>query len=429
MMKKSLVLFAFTLIWAFVSQAQENSNFGIRFSGFVKTDMFWDSRQTISVREGHFLLYPTNEDLDANGDDINAKANFNMLSIQTRLRGTITGPDALGAKTMGVIEGAFFGHSNGDINGFRLRHAFVKLSWTKTSLLVGQYWHPAFVTYCYPGTVSFNTGAPFVPFTRNPQIRVTQKLGKFNLIGTMLSQVDFVSTGPGGPEGKPLASSQYIRNSAIPTFNFRAEFRDVNTDEDKEFLIGIGVNYKTLTPRLETENGYKTTQTVGSLSETFYIKFRIPVLTFKLQSTLAEDPYNWVMIGGYAVQEITDLDMDYRSYIPIRTLSSWVDIHTNGKKWQVGLLTGLSHNLGASKEFGELPTYQRGADIAYVYRISPRFIYNAGKFRIAPEIEYTVAAYATSDAEGNPIINADGTISEYNEVGNVRFLLAVYYFF
>ena len=415
-MKKSFVIFTLLVAWALTSVAQDAPSFGIRFSGFVKTDMFWDSRQTIDAREGHFLLYPANERLDENGDDINAKASFTMLSIQTRLRGTITGPDALGAKTMGVIEGAFFGHTNSDINGFRLRHAFVKLSWTKTSLLVGQYWHPAFVTYCFPGTVSFNTGAPFVPFTRNPQIRVTHKLGNFNLMLTALSQIDFFSTGPNGP------GREYVRNAAIPTFNFRAEYRKVNTDENKEFLIGFGINYKTLTPRLVTETNYKTTETIGTFSETFFVKFKVPALTVKLQGVYAEDPFNWVMIGGYAVQEITDIAKDYRSYIPIRTFSSWLDIHSNGKKWQVGLLAGYSKNMGASEDFSALPTYQRGSDIGYLYRISPRFVYNSGKFRIAPEIEYTVAGYGKT-------IKANGTVDEITEVGNVRFLLGVYYFF
>jgi len=415
MMKKSLLLVVFLAIWAMVSVAQDNSSFGIRFSGFVKTDMFWDSRQTVAAREGHFLLYPTNEKLDAEGNDINAKANFNFLSIQTRLRGTITGPDALGAKTSGVIEGAFFGHANGDVNGFRLRHAFVKLDWKNTSLLVGQYWHPFFVTYCFPGVVSFNTGAPFIPFSRNPQVRVTQKLGNVNFILAAMSQLDFFSTGPEGP------GRQYIRNSAIPTFSFRVEYRDVNVEENSEFLIGIGLNYKTLTPRLVTDSNYKTTQTIGTLSETIYIKYKLPALTFKLQGVYAEDPFNWLMIGGYAVEEITDPTKDFRSYVPVRTLSGWLDIHTNGKKWQVGLLAGVAQNLGASKDIIGA-SYQRGSDIAYIYRISPRFVYNSGKFRIAPEIEYTVAGYGSE-------IEANGEVKDIKNIGNVRFLLGVYFFF
>ncbi len=68
--------------------------FGIVFSGYVKTDFIFDSRQTVNSREGHFLLFPENEKPDEDGTDINAKANFNILSIQTRLAGSITGPDA-----------------------------------------------------------------------------------------------------------------------------------------------------------------------------------------------------------------------------------------------------------------------------------------------------------------------------------------------
>jgi hypothetical protein len=398
-----------------VTIAQDDPAFGIKFSGFVKSDIFWDSRQTIAAREGHFLLYPMNEKLDAAGNDINAKANFNMLSIQTRLRGTITGPDALGAKTSGVIEGAFFGHSDGDINGFRLRHAFVKLQWTKTSLLVGQYWHPMFVTACFPGVVSFNTGAPFQPFSRNPQIRLTQSLGKFNLILTALSELDFVSTGPDG------ASEKYIRNSAIPTFNFRAEYHSINKEEDKEFLVGAGINYKTLLPRLSSDSNYKTSETIGSLSEMIYIKLKFPGITFKLEAVYAEDPFDRTMIGGYGVESITDPMKDYVVYAPIRTASGWLDIHTNGKAWQLGLLAGYSKNMGAGKDLAG-PTYQRGADIAYLYRVAPRFIYNSGRFRIAPEIEYTVAAYGET-------IKADGTVDDVKEIGNVRFLLGVYLFF
>jgi hypothetical protein len=112
----------------------------------------------------------------------------------------ITGPDAFGAKTKGFIEGEFFGPNlngvtqAGDLygmNGFRLRHAFVKLSWTNTDLQIGQYWHPMFVTGCFPGTISFNTGAPFQPFSRNPQVRLTHKIGNVSIIGAVMSQTDF----------------------------------------------------------------------------------------------------------------------------------------------------------------------------------------------------------------------------------------------
>jgi len=63
--------------------------FGIKFSGYVKTDIFYDTRQTCGLRDGHFLLYPEPVKPDADGKDINAKSAYNILSIQTRLAGSM----------------------------------------------------------------------------------------------------------------------------------------------------------------------------------------------------------------------------------------------------------------------------------------------------------------------------------------------------
>lgn len=175
--EKNVILLLISILPFVVSSQNKDPKFGIEFSGFVKTDTFYDTRQTINIREGHFLLYPDNLLLDANKVDINAKPTFNMLSIQSRLKGAITGPEAFGAKTSGVIEADFFGNENAsfiDANGFRLRHAFLKLNWKTTELIAGQYWHPMFIAEAFPGVISFNTGAPFQPFSRNPQVRISK---------------------------------------------------------------------------------------------------------------------------------------------------------------------------------------------------------------------------------------------------------------
>jgi len=427
-MRKILILLVTVL--TLIGNAQDEKKFGIKFSGFVKTDIFFDSRQTWDARDGQFLLYPKNEFLDENGDDINAVSKFNMLSIQTRLKGAITGPDALGAKTSGLIEGAFFGNIGSDLNGFRLRHAFVKLDWEKTQLLVGQFWHPMFVTACFPGTVSFNTGTPFQPFSRNPQIRLTQKLGQFNIIGAVLTQTDFASTGPDGFKTK------YIINSGTPELNVRVEYKSDN------FLFGVGGNYKTLMPRLMIKNSYempeapvdivvKTNETVTGTSFFGYLKFKTEPITIKVYGISGQLMYSMVNLGGYAETEFEQEDYALTpdsitskttniKYSPFSTASAWIDIHTNGKKWQFGLFGGYSQNLGSTDEI-KGAVYGRGADIDYVYRISPRVIFNAGKFRIAPEIEYTVAAYGTPDSKG--------IVEDAKEVGNFRVLLGVFYFF
>lgn len=415
-MKKTIILLSFFILPLFIF-SQDEPAFGIKFNGFVKTDILWDSRQTVDLREGHFLLYPKNEDLDPDGNDINAKASFNFLSIQTRLKGDIKGPDALGAKTSGSIEGEFFGMADGNINGFRLRHAYVKLNWKSTELLVGQFWHPLFITSSYPEVVSFNTGAPFLVFSRNPQIRLTKDIKNFRFIVTALSQVDFKSTGPDGP------STKYLRNSAIPSMNLNLEYSKKKTEEGKEILVGIAGNFKRLIPELKTGDGYKTTEGINALSGMAYLKLGFPKVAIKLAGLYGQNMYDYTMLGGYAVLgDEPDTIYGFREYESLSTLSIWAEVMTTGKKMQGGLFVGYSKNLGAQNTIilSPLP-YSRGSDIAYLYRIAPRFIYNAGKFRIAPEIEYTVAAYGNTEN--------DGTVTDVKTVGNIRFLLGIFYFF
>jgi hypothetical protein len=414
-MKKSIYLLALTFLPLLIS-AQNEPAFGIKFSGYVKTDIFWDSRQTVDLRDGHFLLYPKPELLDPSGEDINAKASFNFLNIQSRIRLDIKGPDALGAKTSGAIEGEFFGMSDNDINGFRLRHAYVKLNWKTTELLVGQFWHPMFITSCFPDVVSFNTGAPFLVFSRNPQIRLTQDIGNFRFYVTALSQLDFKSNGPDG------ASTKYIRNSAIPSMNLNLEYSKKNSEKGKEFLVGVAGNFKRLIPLMQTSKGYKTTEGINAVSGMVYVKAACKKVTFKAAGLYGQNMFDYTMIGGYAVKDFTDTTYGYAEYENMTTLSAWAEVMTNGKKMQGGLFLAYSKNLGAPDPvFSPNYFYSRGKDIGYLYRISPRFIYNINKLRLAPEIEYTVAGYGTTQT--------DGTVKDMTSVGNFRFLLGVYYFF
>lgn len=69
-MKKTLFLWAIVFTTLIISQQTKEGEL-IKVSGFVKSDLIFDSRQNISIREGHFLLYPANESLDPNGKDIN----------------------------------------------------------------------------------------------------------------------------------------------------------------------------------------------------------------------------------------------------------------------------------------------------------------------------------------------------------------------
>ncbi|MEW6507440.1 MAG: hypothetical protein AB1432_06790 [Bacteroidota bacterium] len=398
------VLFLFLLFNAKIF-SQEQKSFGINLSGFVKTDIIYDSREVLALREGHFLLYPVEEKKDITGAILNDRPSFNILSIQTRLTGKITAPDVLGAKTSGVIEGAFFGNVEGDINGFRLRHAFVKLEWENSSLLAGQFWHPMFIVESFPDVVSFNTGAPFQPFSRNPQIRFTQKFGSLSIMAAAYTQRDFQSSGPQGN------SSIYMRNAALPGFHVQTQLQFTG------LLLGFGGDYKTLKPRTVTDKNYLTDETVSSYAGIAFGKINLGDFSIKLEGIYGQNLTDLLMLGGYAVYE-KSAATGVEKYTCTKAYSVWSEI-IYGKEIQFALFGGYTKNNGADKIV--TTNYARGFNIDFIYRISPRIIVNSGKFRVAGEVEYTTAAYGTPDSKGK-VLNS-------KEISNLRLLGAVYLFF
>lgn len=404
-MKRISLFVLFTLL-CIAGNAQEKSNFGIKFSGFVKNDFFFDSRQTVTAREGHFLLWPAAEKLDANGEDINAKSNFNFLAVQSRLTGKIFGPDAFGAKTSGVICADFFGQSNTNINLLRLRHAYGKLNWENTELLFGQTWHPMFVTGCFPGVISFNTGSPFQPFARNPQIRITQSIGNLKVAATAFTQRDYISAG----------GSAMLRNSSIPAFHLGAS---ILKKGEPEILAGVGASYQTLVPRLQTDNYYVANESVSGFLSQAYLKLHGSKLTIKIEGVYGQNTYDVLGISSFALLSL-DPATDHREYAPLNSMSVWSDVHTNGSKIQVGLFGGYTKNLGAGRTV-MTSTFGTRSNIDYIYRIAPRISFNSGKMRFACELEYTTAAFGR--------YCEDGTVLDCTPVSNLRVLVAMYYFF
>jgi hypothetical protein len=396
------------------SEETHKPAFGITLSGFVKTDIFYDSRQTTTIREGHYLLFPKGPALGPDGVDANARGTFNILSVQTRLAGTITGPDALGARTSAYIEAEFFGTSDSDLNGFRLRHAYLKLNWTHSELMIGQYWHPMFVTESFPDVVSFNTGAPFQPFNRSPQVRFTQTLGGFSLSATALAQRDFVSNGPDG------ASSAYLRNAALPEFNLKLQYGRKNAVRKTETVAGVGADVMRLAPRIVTALGYSTDEALTGLAAMAFFKQKWPTWSWKTEAVWGQNLHHLTMLGGYAVRDVVDEARQDWSYTPIATLSVWTEVQTTGAPWQTGLFAGYAKNLGSPHEITGA-NYARGFNIDELYRLSPRLVYNVGKMRLAGEVELTAASYGTPDPFGK--------VRDARFVRNVRLLLAAYYFF
>ena len=175
-----------------------------------------------------------------------------------------------------------------------------------------------------------------------------------------------------------------------------------------------------IVPRLQTDSGYVAHDKFGSIMAQGFLKIRIPKATIKLEGTYGQNNYDALMLSSWGVTSVDPLT-DHREYTLLSSMAFWADIHTNGKTWQTGLFAGYTKNLGAGEDI--LPEYEFGSrsDIDYVFRVSPRIIYNVEKLRFALEVEYTTAAFGG--------INSSGTIDDAVPVSNLRTLIGIYYFF
>ncbi len=417
-MKKFILLVLLFSPFMIFAQDQQPS-FGIKFSGYVKNDFYFDTHKTVDKLEGAFFLYPENVKLDKDKVDIYAHTSFNILAIQSRLKGELFGPDAFGAKTSGVIEAEFTGTQTGNANGFRLRHAFARLDWASTSLVVGQTWNGMFVEGCFPEIMAINTGAPYQPFARNPQIKVIQTLKDFKFQLALMSQLDFTSWG----------GTNAIKNATMPDVNLRIQYQHFNEDKTREIFFGAAIDYKTLVPRLVTDSNYATNSSMSNYAALAFFKYRCKAITFKIEGTYGQNVYDQCMLGGYAYKYTTDSaviargDFDYTS---LNTIAAWADITTNGSKIQFGVFGGYTKNLGSQHNImnwdKESSFFTRGRNIAYVYRISPRIVFLSGKVKMGVEGDYSVAGYGDS-------VNSLGDVQNIKPVSNIRLMYSFFYFF
>lgn len=366
-----------------LEQKSENLKPQLSFSGFVRADAAFDTRLVSDSREGFFLFYPKPVVRDKYGDDVNARAGFNQYATMSRLSGNISGTNVLNAKASAVLEADFTGHSNEDYNGFRLRHAYIKLQWKNAKLLAGQYWTPMDVAEALPRVNSLNTGAPFHSFNRSPQIRFEYRTGNFNWIWAALSQRDLASPGPSG------VSQIYLRTAVIPNLHFQLQYKNENV------LAGAGIDYKELSPRLLTDSLVKTNEKVRSMAAIAFAKISTNPLDIIVQGVYGQNLFEHLMLGGYAVEN-TDLPAGKRSYINLNHFYVWTDISTRTHPVKGGIFAGYALNLGTLREATPI-FYGRTQNIESIMRISSRVQYSIDAFALMAEAEVTSAAYGIPD--------------------------------
>ena len=406
----SLILF-FLFATSFAQEHEKKDKLKIDIHGFVKTDYWVDTRQVVYAREGLFTFFPKDILLDKNGRDINAESSFNFSAITSRINFKIKQFKAFGADAYGFIEADFSGVSNITINTFRLRHAYINLDWGKSELLFGQYWHPLFVTEVFPTVISLNTGAPFQPFNRSPQIRFTHHIKNWNIIAAIISQRDYASIGPYG------RNPMYMENSMVPNGHLQLQYaKKTNT-------FGIAADYKVIRPLLVTDSNVVSDARLGSYAFMIYYKWRGKNWEYKLKSIYGQNLSEQLMMGGYAVANTNPLN-GIQEYTPTNHFFLWGDILYRKKLENTtlipGLFAGFTQNLGTTVN-ATGPYYSAGANIDKMYRIAPSLSIKSGNVMVSVEWEYSHVMYGD--------IQLNGTVANTHAVASNRILLTGFYFF
>lgn len=386
----------------------QKKNFSYKFYGQIRGDLFYNSRANEEISDGLFHLYPKDILPDADGNDLNAKAEGSFYLLYTRLGIDVTGPKIGSAVSSAKLEMDFRG-AGSNYAMIRVRHAFVSLDWGKSAVLIGQTWHPLFGDV-FPDMLNLSTGGPFQPFSRSPLIRYRYTNGNWQLSAAAIWQLQFLSAGPNGK------SEEYIKNSCIPEWYFGADYKN------EAWTLGAGLEVLSVVPRTQSivgESTYKVNERVTSLSGEAHFKYKKDNWMVSGKTLLASNLTQTCMLGGYGITAI-DARTGEQEYTPYRHSSTWLNI-VYGKKWQPGLFIGYLKNLGTAEAIKGKP-YGVGLNVDQLFSVNAQISYNLPHWKIGVEYSPSTAWYGETNL-------ADGKVEDTHAVTNHRALGVVMFIF
>lgn len=403
--------------------------------GFIRNYFTYDSRESWSGTADLYNYQPKDQKLNDYGDDLNAESTFRFLSLTTRLGLNIVDYKWRGTEFGGKIEADFYAglstktssvdskiketHAVSGVAQFRLRQAYLTLGWdslkmlggkdyARVDLTIGQTWHPMAADLC--DAIALNSGAPFGPFNRSPQVKMDARLGKYvTLTAAGLWQMQYLSIGPGN-----LQSAEYMLYGKTPEAYLGLS---VHTNG---FLMRAGADVLSIKPRhqgtvadatLGKDVTVHVNDRITTASPFLYLQYKKGDFSLKAKTIFAESGEHMNMYGGYGVKA-KNADGSYE-YTPIRHSTSWVSLVYGGKvgaqeekhpqKLQGILFAGYVKNFGTKEALmdlngdgkytnAELFT-PRSSAMNQMYRLSPTLLYTVGKFQLGLEYELTSVQY------------------------------------
>ncbi len=391
-----------------------DGDYNLEIGGFVRNDVFMDTRESFEMREGIRSAFPLPKQMTADNIDLNSRLKFGMLPILTRTSFKFTGPEVLGAKVGAFVEVDWFGSSNSDMNSLRLRHAYVDLNFGSSNIKAGQFWHALYDTDVTALTLTPMTSITFNSGARNPQLRYTFNASKeISFFAAAMYQRDFSSIGPDG------ASNKYLRNSGIPELGAGFKYND------KTIGFSINAAYKVIQPNaglVNKQNESIESKKLGTYGLSALFRLNAGDFKFRAMGMYGQNYSDFLNTTGYAIRTQDDRYMDYT---PFNQIVSWADV-SYGKDIVFGVYAGYMKNLGSSDNSTQ--TYYSKSirkdlrDLSSLLKISPRIMHNIGKFRWGIELEANTGIWGKMDNKNK------NKFFDLETVTNYRAVLSFIYF-
>ena len=402
-MKKTLIIAMAALLCGSTAFAQEEKPAHFKLYGFIRNYVTADTREVNAGTHDLFFYMP--KDKNMQGDvDLNAGFNWRYLSLTTRLGLDVSAYKFGRMNLSGKVEADFYSLSgtgaSAIIPQLRLRQAFVKLTWDESplALTLGQAWHPMGVDL--PHITNLESGAPFNPFNRSPQVTLDYTAGDFTFTASVLYLNHFLPTGPNGK------STEYYKYG-LPELYLGAAYKS------GKFLAKLGFDMVNMRPyRTVADNGttVKAKGLLSTISPFLFLQYTDGKFQLRAKTIFAQAGEHMNLLSGYGVASYDAATHTY-TYTPMQDWASFVSFQY-GKKTQLMCTLGYFKQFGTTRDLldpvGEF-WMNTAADtkIQQAFRATPTIAWNIGKFTVSLEYNLTAAQFGRGNRNARGMY--DGT--------------------
>ncbi|MBN2807197.1 MAG: hypothetical protein JXR22_11115 [Prolixibacteraceae bacterium] len=421
---KNYLLLLLAMLTFVVARAQSDDAVTLDFYGFVRVDAYMDTYKGVDAGHDVFYLLPLYVK-PAGVEDFNQQMSSNITAIASRLGVKANFPDVGKAKASGLLEFDFAGNLKTDPTLFRIRQAYSLLKWEKSSLLMGQTWHPFFGGGNMPIVAGLNTGAPFSCFNRSPMIRYNMNFDGLTLSFAAVTEIQYSSPMMDQGDFSYLLTPNHAkRNGVIPELVFTAEW------VKNAVTLGAGAEYKRIKPRMMitgTDGSAKANSYLNSTALMAFGRYKKDKLTLLVKGYFGENMSHLVLPGGYGISSKNSAT-GAETYTSYTTYTSSLSV-VYGQKYQLGLFAGYGGNLGTKEALwdsgeGKAKTLGTFTNMQTMYRIAPHVSLNLNKFRLVAEYERTGVSYGVGNID-----LANGLYTSTHQVANNRIIFVMTHFF